>query len=302
MEIETGEKRRVTSDGHAKRNPAISADYLAWIDHRRQIEIAVEGSSPFSDDIFVLDLAMGEQRRITEDPARRVGLRISGHRLVWMDKRNEMDGHYASYDIYGYDLEADEEIPIAVGPGAQRGAIIDGDTVVWSDNRNSPVVTAPSPDLPDQGCAECPENRFDIYAYDFTTGEERVLVSNGYKNTASSFEGELLGWLAFHPEQPRALKVLNVDTGKEHTVAEDVGTYYGPAVSQGRVGWVSDFSCDVGPAPHRDTTGAWVRSLATGETWRVSNYVEPVVALHGNVAFVFERCSARSRFYAVFLE
>ncbi len=299
VEIETGEKRRVTSDGHAKRNPAISAKYLAWIDDRSGAELT-DGSRRSTGDIFVLDRASGEERRITESPALRYALRISGNRLVWMDKRNEADGHYTSFDIYAYDLSTDEEIPIAAKPGAQKWPVIDGDMVVWSDNGMSPLAKNPESGHP--GCGDCPDNRFDIYAYDFATGEERVLVSNGFLNSAPSISGNHIGWLAFRSQEPRSLKLMNLETGEERTVIHDVRTHYGLSLSDDYVAWVAHWPCDVMPAPDRNTTGAWVQSLVTGETWRVSDYVEPSVALHGNIAFVFERCFGIRRAYAVFLE
>ena len=70
-----------------------------------------------------------------------------------------------------YDIETDEEIPVAVAPGAQQWPAIHGDMVVWADNRNSPVMGTRI-----AGCHNCPDNRFDIYSYDLTTGEERPLV------------------------------------------------------------------------------------------------------------------------------
>ena len=64
------------------------------------------------------------------------------------------------FDIYAYDLVQDVEIPVAVMPGQQRAPAIHGDMVVWSDNRNRPE-DAPSR----EGCSNCPDNPFDIYAY-----------------------------------------------------------------------------------------------------------------------------------------
>ena len=301
VNIETGERVQLTSDGYRKRSPALSADYLAWIDQRRQIELR-SNDSGLGDDIFVLDRATGEQRRITEAPASRFGLQLSGHRLVWQDNRNELEGHYIDSDIYAYDLETNEEIPVAVAKGSQRGLVVDGDVVVWADNRNSPLSGAPNRSLPSPGCGNCPENRFDIYSYDFNTGEERVLVETGYFNATPALYGEHLGWLAFHPQQPRAIKLLNLTTGDERTVAQDPRISTGLSISDEFVVWTVSWPCDVRPSPHPDYTGVYAQGLESGEIWKLSDYIEPQAFVRGNVVFVLERCFGIRRAYAIFLD
>ena len=145
------------------------------------------------------------------------------------------------------------------------------------------MLLDPGLDLPHLGCAECPDNRYDIYAYDFLTGEERVLVGDGFNNRASSLSGRLMGWLAINPHEPRSLKILDLTTGEERTVAEGISTYYGPMVSGDLVVWSSLFSCDVLPKP-REGLGVYAQSLETGETWQLSDYVEPIAAVHGRRA------------------
>ena len=103
--------------GTGRDQPVISGDTVAWTDQSREIETHDNNSRAarsLADDIFVLDLNSGETRRITEVPAKRSGLKISGKRLVWLDNRNELGEHYAHYDIYAYDLETNEEIAVAV--------------------------------------------------------------------------------------------------------------------------------------------------------------------------------------------
>ena len=169
--VETGEVDQITEGDHPVYRAALSAGHVAWVDHRRKMELHDTDSNPpfnYSDDIFVQDRATGEVKRITEAPARRVDLEISGDWLVWMDRRNEAGQSSGHFDIYAYNLRTGEEIPVAVAPGSQRSPAIHGDTVVWADNRNSPAMATAEAD-----CSNCPENRFDIYALDLTTGEER---------------------------------------------------------------------------------------------------------------------------------
>ena len=84
-------------------------------------------------DIFIMNLATGEQRRITELPARRRNLSIEGNLLVWQDNRNEVGEHHTHYDIYAYDIDAGKEIAVEVAPGAQRYPAVQGGRAVWLD-------------------------------------------------------------------------------------------------------------------------------------------------------------------------
>ena len=102
INIETGQRIQVTDDDHPKYEAAFSTTHVVWTDHRREIELPGAESNPpfnYSADVFVLDRATGEEKRITEAPARRTGLRISGEWLVWQDSRNENGQHY-SFDIF----------------------------------------------------------------------------------------------------------------------------------------------------------------------------------------------------------
>ena len=160
VNVRTGKVQQLTDDGHPKYQPVISGNLVAWTDQSRGIETYDNNSLTgrgLADDIFVLDLATGERRRITVVPAKRHGLRISENRLVWQENRNEFGEHYSHNDIYAYDLEADEEMEVVVAPGAQHLVAIEGDRIVWADNRNSGIMGTDR-----SGCFDCPDNRFDI--------------------------------------------------------------------------------------------------------------------------------------------
>ncbi len=312
LNIITGEQRQLTDDGHLKRWPVISGNYVAWTDQRRQIEIpdrnSVRPALTFADDIFVLDLTTGEQRRITEVPANRYGLGISGHRLAWSDTRNELEEEYYDFDVYAYDLETDQEIPVAVRRGSQRSPVIYGDTVVWADNRNNPLLDAPDKDETHFGCGDCPENRFDIYAYDFSTGEERPLVQTGYYNPYAIVHGDNLIWKSYHPEQPLVVKLLNLVTGEEQVIIDGHHVGY-LSLSDSYLVWTVGFPCDVVTKEGQPLgTGAFARSLETGEVWQLSDYVEPVARVFGKTAIIAEDChwfpnsGLRRDLYAVLLD
>ena len=299
--VRTGKTRQLTNDGHRKRQPVISGDTVAWTDQSRGVETHDSNSRTargLADDIFVLDLNTGDRRRITEAPAKRSGLKISGKRLVWLDNRNEFGEHYTHRDIYAYDLEADEEIAVAVAAGAQHWVAIEGDRVVWVDNRNSAILGTDR-----SGCFQCPDNRFDIYLYDFTTGEELVLDDSGANNTMPDIHGDRVVWRDFDDEGRTAIRLYDIDTGEQRTLASpSLSGVDRPLISGDYVVWTVGLACDVFDTLSTDgSTGAFAHDLRTGEVKRLSNYVEPSITLDGTVVVIHEACQVGGRAYAVFL-
>ena len=302
-DVETGEAKQLVDIGDGKRHPVISGNMIAWTDKSRGIEI-YDNNNPstrtgLADDIWVLDIETGEQRRITEEPAKRSGLRVSGHRLVWMDNRNEMREHYTHYDIFAYDLETDEEIEVAVAPGSQMSPAIYGDIVVWADNRDSPTMGTTK-----AGCGNCPENRFDIYMYNFETGQELVLDDTGGHNSQPDVHGRLVVWVGYDGQGDHAIYVHDIDTGEKSIVdTPDMGRVYRTLVSEHHVVWTVGWPCDVVmyPPPEQDT-GVFAYDLRTAEVRQLSNYVEPSITLDGSVLVISEACFAPSRVYAVSLD
>ena len=300
LNVTNGERRQVTNDGHPKIEAVISGDYVAWTDQRRKIRLpGRDGASPrYSTDIFLRDLNTGKERRITDVPAKRRGLRVSGSRLVWQDNRNELYERYTNFDVFAYDLETDREIPVAVAPGAQIGPAIFKETVVWADNRNSPTMGAPRP-----GCEKCPYNTFDIHAYDFTTGEKTLLADTGSYRGRPDIHGRQVVWHGFGEDRKPYIKLLDLDTGGERTLAGVESGAEWPKVSDGFVVWTAGEPCDVGSDPPTQTrTGVFAYNLRTDEVQQISTFREPQVLLHQNVALVIERCHFPLRTYAVILD
>ena len=137
VNVRIGDPRQLTDDGHPKHDVALSGDYVAWIDQRSMIPLPGYSVPVLSSDVFVRNRHTGEERRITDTPASRHGLRNG----LLADRRRD-------YDIYAYDLERDLEIPVALAPGRQLMPVIHGDMVVWSDNRNSRLGERPRPAAP----------------------------------------------------------------------------------------------------------------------------------------------------------
>ena len=176
--------------------------------------------------------------------------------------------------------------------------MIYGDTVVWADNRNNPLLDAPDSDEIHFGCGDCPENRFDIYAYDFGTGEERPLIQTGYYNSYAIVHGDNLIWKSYHPEKPLVVKLLNLVTGEEQAIIDEPRVGY-LSLSESHVVWTVRFSCDVFINGRQPPGGVFARSLETGEVWQFSDYVEPVARFFGKTVFIAEGCQLTRDVYAV---
>ena len=298
LNVNSGKVRQLTNDGHRKFDTALSADFVAWTDQRREIQLPDRGHGPrFANDVFVRNLHTGEERQITDVPAERRGLRISGSHLVWQDNRHELEENYTHYDIYAYDLLNEREFPVAVAPGAQLRPAIYGDTVVWTDNRNSPQR-----DTTKSGCSNCADNRFDIYSYNLATGEERPLVETGQHNGPPSIHEQLVVWQQIRDAGQSVIVMLDLETGLQKIIGAGGRGSSIPFVSDEYVVWAVRAACDVFPYPPEVQTGVFAYRLDTGEVRQLSNYVEPLALLHGNVAVVAQLCFGINRQYAVFLD
>ena len=302
VNVRTGDTRQLTNDGHYKWGPVLSATHVAWIAKGEDIQLpSDDGGSKNTADVFVMDLLTGEQRRITDVPANRSHLRMSGFRLVWQDNRNELQERLGRYDIYAYDLRSDREIPVAVAPGNQRHPAIHGDIVVWSDNRNSPQIGTRA-----EGCHDLPERRCDVYSYNLATGEEKLLAQTGNNNGSPSIHGDLVVWQQYLEAGGSVIILLDLDTGELLDIGSGGRSETRPLISGNHVVWSVKEACDVGGFPsffrNKSATGAFAYRLDTGEVRRLSAYVEARALLHHDVAVVTEGCQMAARRYAVFLD
>ena len=302
VNVRTGDTRQLTDDGHYKWGPVLSAAHVAWIAKGEDIRLpGDDGGSKNTADVFVMDLLTGEQRRITDVPANRNHLRISGSWLVWQDNRNELQERRERYDIYAYDLSDGREIPVAVAPGHQRQPAIHGDIVVWSDNRNSPQIGTRA-----EGCHDLPERRCDIYSYNLATGEEKLLAQTGNNNGSPSIHGDLVVWQQYLEAGGSIIILLDLDTGELLDIGSGGRSETRPLISGNHVVWSVKEACDVGGFPsffrNKSATGAFAYRLDTGEVRRLSAYSEARALLHDDVAVVTEGCQMAARRYAVFLD
>ena len=296
VDVRTGETTQFTDDGHPKSAVALTADYVAWVDQRRQIPLPGYSTRVFSGDVFVRIRHTGEERRITDAPATREGLRASGSYLVWHDNRKGfLEGRRRDFDIYAYDLEQDVEIPIVVAPGQQEMPAIHGDLVVWSDNRNRPEDAPPR-----AGCSGCPA---DVYLYDLKTAEERPLTQSGGYNGPPSIHGQRVTWQQFRERNESTIVLLDLETGEQSIIGDGGRGRSSPLISEDYLVWAVSGPCDVfGFPPSKAQNGVYAYSLTTGEVRQLSDYVETYSKLHGNVALVAEVCFGVRKQYAVHLD
>lgn len=300
-----GQRTQITSDGLPKINAVLSGEHIAWLAQQGEVTVRLDGEdSQFAlYDVFVQNRQTGEQRRITRETAPRAGLAIDRDRLVWMDRRNELEAHYNDYDIYAYDLATDTEFTIAVAPGAQQAPSIHGDLIVWQDNRNSAHKEKPL-----AGCGNCPENRYDIYLYDFRTQTSRAIVEDEWLKSNPSVYGNRVAWEgyteAFSEEFSGGwadLYLLELDTGLFRRLTRTPDPETNPVLSQDHVLWIVRFACDVGGGPQPDN-GVYVLDLTTEELQKLSGYVEPVALLDQTTAVIVEACQAGFEAYAVAID
>ena len=285
VDVKDGEKRRITNGGHQVTEVVIFGDYIAWADRSRQIEIpgssAINRVGRLTVDIFLMDLNTGEQRRITDVPARRRSLSIDGNMLVWQDDRNEIGEHRTHFNIYAYDLEADEEIAVEVAPGAQEYPSISGDRVVWIDNGGDSAG---------------------VMLYDFAEDETKVIDASTEPELPPDIHGDYIVWRGHDVNGDHALYLHDLTDGQQEVIASPrMGSTDSPVVSDRYVVWTVGWPCDVVANIMPDDMGVYVYGIDDGEVLRVSNYVEPNVLIDGAILLVHEGCHLPGRVYAVSL-
>ena len=286
VNVENGEQRRIKEGGHELTEVVIFGDYIAWGDRSRQIEIpgSTERNrrSRLAVDIFIMNLATGEQRRITELPARRRNLSIEGNLLVWQDNRNEVGEHHTHYDIYAYDIDSGKEIAVEVAPGAQRYPAVQGGRVVWLDEGGD-------------------SSR--IMLRDFAREVTKVVDTSTEPELRPDIHGDYIVWLGSGDKGDRAIYLHNLrDDTRDIISSPSLGRIDSPLVSDRHVAWTVKWDCDTRSNIMPDDMGVYVHDLENGDVRLISNYEEPDVWLDGGTLLVHEACQMSGRVYAVFPE
>ena len=116
-----GEVRAVVAAPGDQPRPTLDDGWLAWVDRREPPHDAARA------EIWVMQLdEVGSARAVTDDDAEQDHPHLRGHRVVWTDYANDVDGVYVDVadpnendsDILGWDLRADEGFVVIEHPGA----------------------------------------------------------------------------------------------------------------------------------------------------------------------------------------
>lgn len=157
FDLVTGERIPITGEASDRPfGPAIDGDRVVWADHgrgggifqfdfgTREVSRVTEQLSPpalsgdrvvWADgrngnlDIFLLDLATGEERRLTTNEANQQDPRIAGDHVVWVDERS------GNPDVFLYDLVTGEERRLTSDDARQINPDVSSELVVWEDWR-----------------------------------------------------------------------------------------------------------------------------------------------------------------------
>ena len=295
FEVSTNQRKQITNDGLPKLEAVLSETYIAWMTWESE-----------ASHIYFYDRTTGEQRRITRERVPRKQLAIDGAKIVWADKRNEIESSHYHYDIYACDLDSTTEYLIAENLGAQVNPSIDGDRIVWQDNRNSSHL-----DDVKEGCGNCPENRFDIYVYDFQTQTAKPLVEDEWLKASPMVQGNRVVWESYRECQDGCtgyqsdLYLMELDTGQTRQLTQTDDPERHPVLSGDWLLWTVGSACDV-IRIDADTgkemlpeTGVYIMNLTTFALQRLSDHKDPVAFMDGDEALIVNRCSAVSPAFIV---
>jgi len=164
----TSGQRNIVREGPNLHDPAINGDRIVWAENRFG-----------NNDIFMLDLMTGQERRITHNSSGQFAPAIDGDRIVWIDWRN------GNSDLYLFDLSTNQERAIATGPEEVdfspqmpgNSPKISGDRIVWA------------------GVAgEWPNQNWDVYLYDLETEQQVRLTSDPEAQLNPDIDGDRIVW------------------------------------------------------------------------------------------------------------
>ena len=298
FDLQAGEQRSLTEGLAERLDLKMEYPYLVWRENRHWQEEPDD-----SWDIVLYHLPSAEVRLLTTTPADRQHLQLSGARLVWQENRAEPPGQTdTDWDIHAYDLLSDHEFRVTSAPGVQRAPQISGDWVVWADNGSCTLETAGTEELP-----YCAHVDMDLYVYDFVSGEETRLAAHvgARRHPDLHLHGPHVVWEQSWADGKSEIRFVALDSGWEQMVSPVRQSNTRPQIYRDYLFWTERVACDaidLGNFGTRAWAGAFVHNLETGQKRRMSSDVEPLVRVHGHVAFLTEGCQYQTRLYAIFLE
>lgn len=246
--------------------------------------------------IATYDLRSRETELVYELPPDRINQApaIHGDNVVWASvNRDEAEQQRSlkraplpNWDVFLLDLKTGEVQQLTTEEHAQIYPRIYGDTVVWLDSRYEEEYHNP--------------RRYDVYAYDLATGEEKRLTSATTADGMDlSIDGNLVVWadnrhadpeVKIHaqnqPDYNNEIYVYDLTTGQEKRLTSYPGNDHYPAISSSNIVWLRQedyIRADV-----------FVYNMQTGQESQVSksNFADFQPSIHENrIAWVDARVS-----------
>ena len=176
-DLRTGrEKRLTTTTSIVDESLSISGNTVVWSDARYAVQRPGKkpGITDQNNEIFLYDLAAGQERRITENPGDDMRPSVDGTRIVWLRQPDALGVHC---DVFLHDMQTGEETQISTGGYAVRQVwpSISGNMVVWSDSRLARGNSAGDVGgIAEDGVAY--SGASEIYSFDLDTRAESLLV------------------------------------------------------------------------------------------------------------------------------
>ncbi len=174
-DLRSNEESRITSTTSAEdRDLSINGNLIVWTDNRHadpEVTIHAGNEPDYNNEIYLYDLAAGEERRITNYAGNDHYPAIDGSRIVWLRQLG-----YLEADIYTYDLNTRQEDRISQSGYAAGPPGIHGDRIVWADARLTRGNTSGDSFGVDESAGVAESGSAEIYLYDLGTKREVLLV------------------------------------------------------------------------------------------------------------------------------
>jgi len=220
-----------------------------WGDVMVGLEIERQRGEIVKQYIVTYNLRSREKGQVVELPVDRIAYdapAIHGNRVVWASvDRDEAEQQRSlnraplpNWDVFLLDLKTGEVQQLTTEEHAQVYPRIYGDTVVWLDNRYEEGYHNP--------------RRYDVYAYDLNTGEERRLTPvTSAEGMDLAVNGNLVVWtdnrhadpeVKIHaenePEYNNEIYVYDLTTNQEKRVTTNPGNDHYPDISGNNIVWL----------------------------------------------------------------
>lgn len=193
--LETGQNIPIPTRGRLWGGFAVGGGKVVWSDLRndpRVNGIQEQQMQPnlWNWDVMAMDLATGEVRQVTHDKGAQLRPHTDGRSIVWEDFRDDSSRDYYGYpEIYAYDLGTGKERRLTREKGGHFQPRVAGETVVWMDGRNNPKTGGA------RGCENCPENNWDIFGFNLSTGREFPVATEAIMETSPDIASDRVVWV-----------------------------------------------------------------------------------------------------------